>query len=161
MSEQTNSRRPRVRFGIRTLILIIAVAAVLIVAGRSLYHRYTTIPLSQSVAAFNATASEHPVGRHEPPLTEEEIVKAIEAQLPTLDASDKVKSIYSRIAKSRRLPLDADLDPIPGYSPSSGERYTVWWINLNVMTGPNSGYGLRIRETDNPVAADDSKPLRR
>jgi len=160
MTDQHN-KHSRIRFGLRTLILAVTFVAISIVAGRNLYDWYTSTPLAESVAGFNSAASNNPVGMHEAPITEDEIVAAIRSQIPTLDATDHVKAIYSRIARTRRLPRGAMLDSIPGYSPSAGQHYTVWWINLNVVTGPKSGYGLRIRENDNPVAADSSKPLRR
>ena len=159
MTDQQQERDYGLRFGISTLLLAVALVAILM--GHSLYEWYTSTPLSDSVAAFNATASDHPVGRHEPPITEKEIVSAIRSQLPTLRASDQVKAIYTRIAQTRRLPRGASLSSIDGYSPSSGEDYTVWWINLSVVTGPQFQFSLRIRANDNPVAADKSKPLER
>lgn len=160
-SDQPNKRGSWFRFRLRTLVLAVAFVAILMVAGRNFYDWYTSTPLAESVFAFNARAKLDPIEMHEPPITEDEIVLAIESQLPTLDASDYVKAVSSRIARTRRLPRGASLDSIPGYMPSPGHRYTVWWINLNIITGPKSGYAMRIRETDNPVAAGDSRRLER
>jgi hypothetical protein len=154
MNELPNKQSSFFRFRLITLIVVIAALAVLFVAGMRAYEWYTSTPLSASVDAFNVLARTDAVGKHEPPLTEDEIVTAIETQLPTLKASHQVKAIFARIARTRRLPRGALLNSIPGYEPVAGKRYTVWWINLDVMTGPTSGYGLRIRETDNPVAAE-------
>jgi hypothetical protein len=158
MSDRPKKRGSWFRFRLRTLILAVAFVPIVIVAGPYLYDWYTSSPLADSVSAFNLRASAHPVGMHQPPITEDEIVSAIESQLRTLDASDQVKTIYSRIARTRRLPRGASLASlasIPGYIPTPGEQHTVWWINLEVMTGPKSGYGLKIRGTDNPVPPGD------
>jgi len=125
-----------------------------LVAGPKLYDWYTSVPLSEAVADFNSVASRHEVGKHEPPITEKEIVTAIESQLTNLAASAHVKDLYERFVRTHRLPRGARLDSISGSGSSSGEDRTVWWINLDVMTGPKSGYAMRIRETMNPVAAN-------
>jgi hypothetical protein len=39
-----------------------------------------------------------------------------------------------------------------GYQIATGKTFTVWWINLDVRIGKDSGYGLRIRENNNPAA---------
>jgi len=151
MTLQSQTNDSRLRFRLRTLIPTVAVVAFMIVSGRNLYDWYSSTPLADTVASFNAQTRHDSVGKHEPAITEEEIVAAVDSQLPKLDATDQVKKIYARIARSRRLPRDAHWDSTTGYR-SGGQRYTVWWINLNVMAGPKSGYGLRIRETDNPIA---------
>ena len=134
MSELPQEGRPRYRFRLRTLLLGVAALALFLVAGRHWYEWYVSTPLADAVAAFNARSSSDRVGRHEPPISEMEIVSSIEAQLPNLDASDQVKSIYSRIARTRRLPRGASLDSIAAYSTSSGEDFTVWWVNLDIST---------------------------
>ena len=77
---------------------------------------------------------------------------SIRAQLPNLNTGEDVKAIYSRIARTRRLPRSSSLDAIPGWTTAAGNSYTVWWINLNVMTGKNTGYALRFRENNHPAA---------
>jgi hypothetical protein len=145
--------KPRLQFGLRSLFFTIAVVALLVWSAQKLHDCYFSMPLAEAVASFNARAGDDPVGKLEPPITEDEVVASIHSQLPTLNATSQVKAIYNRIARIRRLPKGAALDPIPGYATASGKHYTVWWINLNVMTSKNSGYGLRIRETNNPAAA--------
>lgn len=146
----------RLRFGLRLLFSAIAMIALLTWGTLKLHDWYTSVPMGDAVATFNARAADDPVGKREPLLTEDEIFASIESQLPSLDASEQVRAIYARIARTKRLPPGAALNSIPGFSPASGEHRTVWWINLEVMTGKNSGYGLRIRETNNPAAASSS-----
>src|SRR5687767_5474663 len=107
----------RLRFNLRLLFLAIALIALLTWGAVTLREWYVSIPLADAVASFNANAAHDPVGRLEPPLTEDEIVAAVNAQLPTLaDADSQVKAIYRRIARTGRLPRSALLDPIPGFS---------------------------------------------
>ena len=161
MTDHPGQGKSRLRSEIATLIVAVAIFVVVIVAGREPYEWYTSIPLDETVAAFNSMANKHPVGKHEPPITEDEIVDAIESQLPNLDASDQIQAIYKRIARTRRLPRGTQLSTVSSFVPSQGENYTVWWVNLVVMTGPQSGYGMRIRETNSPIAAAPSHPLQR
>lgn len=158
MSDPSHQRSPAwFRFRLRTLLVAVAVVAIALLVAFRLYDHFTSVPLADAVAAFNAKSAADSVGKHEPPLTEDEIVAAIEAQLPNLDATDEVKSVYARIARKRRLPKDASLSSVSAYSSSYGDglgqRVTVWWIDLDIMIDASSGYTLRIRRTDQPVSS--------
>ena len=145
----------RVQFSLFSFLLGVAALALLLVARPYLYdfyYWYFSIPLSDEVAAFNARSRTDFVGMYEPPITEDEIVTTIRERLPNLNASNRVKGIYARIADTRRLPRGATLQSISRHR-TSGEDFIVWWINLSVMTGNNSGYGLRIRENNYPSTA--------
>jgi hypothetical protein len=152
MPSATNQHKRRWQFGLRFLFLAIAAAAMLIWGTRKVYDWYFSVPLSNAVASFNERAREDPVGKLEPLLTEDEVISAIESQLPTLKASRQVKEIYGRIARTRRLPARATIDAMPGFGSGPAQK-VVWWINLDVMASKTTGYGLRIRATNDPVAA--------
>jgi hypothetical protein len=122
------------------------------------YFAVPTIPLADAVATFNARHKDDPVGQFEPPITEAEVITSIRTQLPNLLASKTVKSIYSDILRTSRIPHDASFHAISGWELRDGNRYTVWWINLDVRTGKDSGYGLRIRENNAPVAKPKDEP---
>ncbi|HEX2475192.1 MAG TPA: hypothetical protein VHK01_10615 [Lacipirellulaceae bacterium] len=145
----------------KVLLLAVMVFAIVLTAGMSLYKWYfavPTIPLADAVRAFNTRYAEDPVGKYEPPVTEAEVIAAIRAQLPTLQASQQVIAAYSNIARIRRIPQDASLHAITGWELKDGTEFTVWWINLDVTTGKNSGYGLRIRENNAPIAKPKDEP---
>jgi hypothetical protein len=148
----------RFRFNLRILLYVVAVFALLLTLGPQLYQWFYSIPLAHSVMEFNARYADHPVGKFEPPLTETEIVDQISARLPNLSASSAVKSVYSSIARTRRIPRDASLDICPGLQQADGTSYTVWWIDLNIMTGRNTAYTFRIRENNEPVAKPKGEP---
>jgi len=152
-----------VRFNLRSVLALFALLALLLVCGKWLYEWYyatPTVPLADFVATFNAAYAHDDVGQFEPALTEAEVLTAIRVQLANLQASDQVKSIYARILRTQRVPQNASLDAMTRYSHSNASHFTVWWINLEVKTGANRGYGLRIRENNSPVAKPKGeKPL--
>lgn len=158
-------RSSLVRFSLRTLLYAVAVLAILLTIATLLYQRYNavpTIPLADLVASFNARYGDDPVGKYEPPITEAEIVAAINAainlQLPSLEASTRAKAIYSKIVQTKRVPQDTSLYAMNGWELKDGTSYTVWWVNLDVRIGKNAGFGLRIRENNAPAAKPKGEP---
>jgi hypothetical protein len=150
----------RLQFSVKSLLLAVLVLSVLLSASKSLYEWWVTIPkvpLAQVVAAFNERRLEDPVGKLEPPITEAEVVSSINAQLATLNRSLQVQQIYADIAKNRLIDVNARLYGMSGFDGAFGHR-TVWWINLDIVTGKNSGYGLRIRENNDPQAKPADEP---
>jgi hypothetical protein len=137
------------RFQLRTPFILVAVVALLTVAGIDIYERYHSIPLSETIDKVNASIQNHSNEVIEKPLTEEEVIRAIESQLPTLDdASEQVKSILRKIVSSRKMPERGTLTFFPIGSPPADDSGRIWCINLEFQTGPTSGYGLQLRQTD-------------
>jgi hypothetical protein len=157
----TSDTNRRFRFNLKSMLLAMVALAVLLTLGAKIYEWYyagPTLPLADAVASFNAQYTNDPIGKFEPPLTETEIIASIRSQLPGLQASDQVKSVYAEIVRKKRVPQGASLNSMPGYDLGNGQSYTVWWINLDVPTGKNSGYGLRIRENNSPGAKPEGEP---
>ena len=122
----TAPKRRWLQFGLRGLSVSIVVVALMIWGGQAIVDRYYSIPLSTETASFNARAATDPIGALEPLLTEDEVIRSIESQLPTLEATEQVKSIYRRIIRTHRLPEGAALHATSGYSPSKNtETSTV------------------------------------
>jgi hypothetical protein len=157
----TTSEQRRLQFGLRFLICSVAALALLLTLGLRIYDWYKSapsIPLADAVASFNGQYLDDPVGKFEPPVIEAEILASIRAQLPNLPAKGHVKAIYAEILRTRRIPQGASLHADSSWELRNGTRYTVWWINLGVPTGKNSGYALRIRENNAPAAKPDDEP---
>jgi hypothetical protein len=106
--------------------------------------------LADAVQGFNARAKSNPIGKDEPPLTEDEVVAAIRGWIREQSpATDQVYSIYQAIADQRRLPTAAALDFCTSWTGHNAHHFDVWWIDLSIRTPetPNSlGYNLRIRD---------------
>ena len=140
MTDQKQRVIPRFQFRLRTLFLGTAIIALVLGPGRVLYDRYFAVPLAEEVRVFNLRARNDSVGRLEPRITEDEVIASINSQLQSI-TSNRVRAIYSRIARTRRLPKGAMLDSISGYTNRDGESFRVWWINLGerqVRIYPNS-----------------------
>ena len=162
MADHPRRARLRPRFRLRTLLGSVAGVAMLLAAAGPLYYRFTSFPLSQAVNTFN-TRDAYSELEHGAPLTEDEVVAAIEAQLYRLDTNPEIKRTFQRIARTRRLPEGATFDRFPVVRTAAAKgvaRVEYWCINLSVMTGPDSGYGLRVRETvpsDEPGSFSSSR----
>jgi len=155
----------RLRFTLRSLLAAAAIVALLCWGWLELerWRAYArTTRLQDAVNSFNAAATADPVGRLEPKLTVCEVLASIQRQLPMLaDHGEPVASIYARIMKTKRLPAASSIYSNNGYARRVGPTKTVWWINLDVVTGPNAGFALRIRENDSPAAASTAANLGR
>lgn len=150
----TDRTTPRLRFKLRSLLLLMLAFALCLWLGPIAYDRYTSVPLSALVDRFNAVNQDHQIGQHEPAITVDEVLAAIEVQLPSVGKeSEHAARVYSKILRSKRAPATTVLDAIPGYS-NGVDSWDVWWINLNVALGENAGYGLRIRHSNHPRTID-------
>ena len=131
------------------LRLIAAVAAVLFLAGNSLAgdDKPKAITLAEAVKEFNQRAQNAATGKTQPPLTEDEAVAAIRGWIrERVPATDDVYQVYQTIADTRMLPEGATLRFTTGWSGFNGHDFDVWWVDLNIKTGPNTGYTFRLRD---------------
>ncbi len=161
MSESPNRRR--LRFSLRSLLVITLLAAMLCWGGVTLYERRryeaNTMSLNLAIEGFNAIASADPIGSMEPKITEDEVLTAISSQVGGV-TNPRAKSIFEQIARARRIPLTTRLRSGNEYGPAE-HRHTVWFVYLDVQTsGPipgttqiSSGYALPIRSNFHPKAA--------
>ena len=147
MNEAKTYRSRYSQFGLRTLFALLTTIAILIVVSIKIYDWYTSVPISVALSNFNSANASGLLEANQSILTESELVTAIDTQIPELDASEQVKSIYNRIAKSRRIPRGANLDLFPVIDSNTDKKPRLWCINLEIRMGPQSGYALRIRET--------------
>jgi hypothetical protein len=149
-SDAQRRQRHPLQFGLRTLIVATTVIALFIVFSGRIYDWYTSIPMSQAVKAFNMRM-EKSRPEYGGPLSEDEVVKAIESQLPSLDASAPVRAIFTQIARTRRLPNNAAFDVTiteEGVATTRPPNTRLWTFYLYVMTDSKSVCELRIRETE-------------
>jgi hypothetical protein len=155
----------KIRFSVRLMLCAMALFALMLTIGPRVYEWYyavPTVPLADLVASFNSRYANDPVGKYERLITEAEVLNAINAaiklQLPALESSPRAKAIYSKIARTKRVPRDASLHAMNGWELNNGIRYTVWWVNLDAKIGKNAGFGLRIRENNAPRAKPKNEP---
>jgi hypothetical protein len=102
--------------------------------------------LAEAVKEFNRRAQVDAIGKTQPPLTEDEVVAAIRWwDREEEPVTDDVYQAYQAIADSGKLPAGAALYFITKCSGPNGDEVDVWWINLEVWTAPDTGYGFRVR----------------
>jgi hypothetical protein len=106
--------------------------------------------LAEAVKRFNAEHGNTPIGRHQPPLTEEEVIAGIRMWGEPLGADDSEEkqelAVFQRIANTRWLPSDYKLDVITTFSWGS-QRVYGWRVSIQPPT-PKEGVGMtyQIRE---------------
>jgi hypothetical protein len=104
--------------------------------------------LSDAVKAFNQRAAADAIGKNQPALTDDEVVAAIRGWIREQGpaASDEVYKIYQTIADTKKLPEGASLTFLTRWPGFNNYDFDVWWIDLEIKTGPRSGYSFRIRD---------------
>ena len=135
-----------------TRITFASVAVLVAFVAVTVYARDddTASPNSLKVAVegFNTETRTHPIGKSQLPLTEDEVIAAIRGWIPehTPGVTDDVYEQFQQIAESRELPEGASLSFCPGWTGYRGYTFKVWWIDLSIKTGENTGYTFRIRD---------------
>ena len=103
--------------------------------------------LAEAVKEFNERAQKNPTGKTQPALSEDEAVAAIRGWIrEQAPATDDVYKSYQVIADTKKLPEGATLTFTTMWSPFNGQEFDVWWVNLNLKTGPNTGFTFRLRD---------------
>jgi hypothetical protein len=105
------------------------------------------VALADAVKEFNQSAADDPVGLTEAPLTEDEVISSLRGisrgQNPRM--TDDVYNAFQKIIITRMIPAKAKLGFTNGWT-YNGYAFTVWWVDLSVMTGDATGYTYRLRD---------------
>jgi len=105
------------------------------------------IPLAKAVREFNEKAKANATGKDQPPLTTDEVVASIRGWIrERISATDEVYGAYQKIADSGMLPPGAYLSYTTGWKGFNGYDFDLWWVDLTISTGKNSGYTFRLRD---------------
>ena len=101
---------------------------------------------ADAVKDFNQRAKQNATGKDEPALTEDEVIAAIRGWIrERVKVEDDVYRAYQKMADTKTLPPGARLDFTTRWLGFNGYDYDVWWIDLSIKTGENTGYTFRIR----------------
>src|SRR5262245_36952803 len=132
---------------LRTLALPMAVVLVLIAYSFAGAQQGKASTLAEAIGAFNRRAQGDATGKDQPALTEDEVVAAIRGWIrKQVPVSDEVYKIYQTIADTKTLPEGATLRFITKWSGFNNHEFDVWWVDLSIKTGANTGYTFRIRD---------------
>jgi hypothetical protein len=138
-----------------TFLLVLvgsAIAAVILLDRWSTARRSASRPqhLDAAIAEFNNRASNHPLGRRQPPLSAEEIIAAIEAR-ETTHLVDEVEyhiaAQLTEIASTRELPPRARLRSLHVWQPSANHYMDVWWVQLLMTDSKGRPHFIPIRQS--------------
>jgi hypothetical protein len=106
----------------------------------------TNISLTAAVDDFNLQTMGQRFYYGPNALTEEEVIAAIRAWRPDpQEVTDEVYQRYQSIADSEELPAGAKLTLLTGLNTGT-HKVVVWWVDLRIKIGPDSGYSIRIRD---------------
>ena len=110
--------------------------------------RQQSLPLADAIKAFNEKAAEHPIGKDQPPLTEEEAIAAIRAwERPKSKdpVSDEMYEAFKKIAETRTLPPNASFETETGYQPRGAFVFDIWSVRIRMFRPDRSSYGFELR----------------
>ncbi len=136
------------RIKMRYVMLLLFLCLTLLGCARFSQTDQGGIPLEDAVSEFNLRASNDRTGNDQPPLTVEEVTKAIQEwdrdKRPPV--SDEMFDSFQEIARTKRLPEGAKFGfTTSATTPNRSKR--VWWIDICIMNADGSGYTYRIRAT--------------
>lgn len=148
MTEQPTPLEGRRRFPLSWLFWLTLVSAL----GGLLIQRTShtpTVPLLDKINEFNTRARSVPSDSQEPPISEAEVVAAIEARLATLPAHAATE--YRRVVRTRRVPTTARIILWYCTERQWGAVRTLRRIVLDFPAANGEGLSLLIRATDKPA----------
>ncbi len=110
-----------------------------------------SVSLVDAVRDFNAENTQRGRGQEQPPLTEEEVVAAIQRsdwKRDTKDVSEREFAAFKAVAKTRRLPEGAKLEVLTGVQSDAFTTSQLWSIRLIMPALERAGtVGFSIRHT--------------
>jgi RNA polymerase sigma factor (sigma-70 family) len=106
-------------------------------------------PLADAVRAFNQRAADNPVGKDQPPLTEDEVIAAMRWTLlghdDVLLADDTLQALRVAV-ETRKLPPEFLLEEASGYEPNDQVVFTAWSVRLRVPSAKGGTTCIRVRD---------------
>ena len=105
--------------------------------------------LTEAVRIFNARAKTDPVGKDQPPLTEEEVIAAIRWALlnpEELSVSEETLQGLKHVINSRKLQQGFELEVLTDFMPNNQLEVTKWSVSLRIPAEPRGTTCISIRE---------------
>ena len=110
-----------------------------------------SVPLAAAIRELNDAHQRDPVGKDQPPLTEEEVVAAIRwwkhrrNEAPVTNAEFEA---FQQIADARALPPGFTFEVLPNFEPGDGYEYVIWSVRIVMQRTAKPGwtFAFDIRE---------------
>ncbi len=108
--------------------------------------------LADAVRDFNAENTRRGRGQDQPPLTEEEVVEAINRFAWKRDVPDGIEdefAAFKAVAETRRLPKGTELEVLTGLQPDAFTLIQLWSIRINLPAPERAAgtVGFTVRHT--------------
>lgn len=113
---------------------------------------YAATPLAEAVRRFNERAGEDQVGKHQPPLTVDEVVAAVRWTLRhahegnAARLGEGTRRQLADLAENGSFPADFELEKANGYEPDDRVVFTVWSIRIRVPSSAGGTTCVTVRE---------------
>lgn len=134
------------RYRLRTLMGLAAMAAIFSQAAMMVYERWTTKPLIESIAEFNTRIGSPYI--RDFPLTEAEVIAALERHRSQNDDDALSDRNRREILRTYRLPASAKFSLFEhGVSPD-GKVCLLNLVSLQVTLGDDTVRQLTVRKND-------------
>ena len=105
-------------------------------------------PLAAAIKAFNERYSSHPIGKDQPPLTEDEVVAAIRwwgTKRNNAPVTEAEFHEFQKIADTRMLPEKAEFELLTSFRPADQLEFDAWSVRIR-MPGGRGTYAYVIRD---------------
>ena len=122
-------------------------------------------PLAEAIEEFNVKAASDPIGRDQPPLTEDEVVAAIlwSDLNKTEKVTDKEYRAFRQIAETRRLPKGSEFEVMKGFRPNADIEFKAWSVRIRMprliegMEGWTYAFPIRWRNISSQPIGDEKR----
>lgn len=103
--------------------------------------------LTDAIMVFNARNLQQPIGKHQSPLTEEEVMAAIRLTDRTecALASDALFASFKNIAQTHQLPPGAEFEVLTSIDPGGDFLFDVWYVRILMPKEDGGTYSFTIR----------------
>ena len=140
------------QFGIRTLLVLVAVVAVSIVAWIWIDEIRNSMPISVAVEGFNAANQsryDSVVDDGLPILTPDQVLAFLQSDDEIVkSAPPRYKAIFEKIVRTKRIPNNVRFDFISLIDSPSSNEVDAWLVGMEVNER-SGGYRMNIRIIDN------------
>ena len=104
-----------------------------------------------AIREFNDAQRRNPVGKDQPPLTEEEVVAAIrwwEHRRNEAPLTNAEFAAFQQIADTRSLPQGCEFEVLCNFEPGDGYEYVIWSVRIVMQRTAKPGwtFAFDIRE---------------
>lgn len=105
--------------------------------------------LSDAIREFNQRQRQHSIGRHQPALTDDEVIAAIRragVERDEVDLSDDEFQSFQNIAETGLMPAGWSFEFLTDIELPDGSWVKVWSVRLTLDRGNGTGHTFGIRE---------------